>query len=175
MWFTYNMTACVWTSTKITCVNDSLQNIRRTENHWQVTEVNQFLTSLERYEGYVVCTNQSDQGTRSSRSQTFRFQSGIWSHERKASTKNDHYGIAETGTDQSKGTGKRASALAPSGVGTRWFRHRSSTMRDEPTEHLCTNGGGCGVGETRLSKRCYSKSHEVPLRNLTRSKRQVEP
>ncbi len=33
-----------------------LQNRRQADKHWQVTKVNQFLTSLERYEGYVVCT-----------------------------------------------------------------------------------------------------------------------
>ena len=33
-----------------------LQDRRRAEKHWQVTEVNQFLTSLEHFQGYVVCT-----------------------------------------------------------------------------------------------------------------------
>lgn len=39
-----------------------LQNRKNAEKHWQVTEVNQFLTSLERYEGYLVCTTNLVEG-----------------------------------------------------------------------------------------------------------------
>lgn len=33
-----------------------LQDRRQAEKHWQITQVNQFLTSLEHFQGYVVCT-----------------------------------------------------------------------------------------------------------------------
>jgi len=33
-----------------------LQNRNNADKHWQITQVNQFLTSLENFEGYVICT-----------------------------------------------------------------------------------------------------------------------
>jgi len=54
-----------------------LQNRRRAERHWQVTEVNQFLTSLERHEGYVVCTTNLVEGLDPAALRRFDFKVGF--------------------------------------------------------------------------------------------------
>ena len=47
------------------------------DRHWQVTQVNQFLTSLERHEGYVVCTTNRAEGLDPAALRRFDFKVGF--------------------------------------------------------------------------------------------------